>query len=214
MQKIMFNEHYGLQTAVEKGYKKQTRRFVGFPLKVYSGCYLKDASPDEYTISIKEDGLAYYTYDKGEYEVPTRYQPKYKVGEVVAIARSYDEIKKLRPDSIIPYEIGNPGKTNKMYVSASMMIDWIRITGIEAQRIQDLTENDCLEEGVLKDDGILGGYYVPGIERKDRDGSIWTTIFYSPKEAYAALINKLGKKGTWAKNEWCYAYKFEYLKHI
>mgnify|MGYP002857818896 CR=1 FL=1 len=198
----MFDEHYGLQTAVVNRKKVMTRRFVNLKIQAEPGIYL-EVEPDDMFIMY---GKVYYTINGETQEVPKRYQPKYKPGEVVAIARSYDEIKEMYPDRMIPHEIGNPGKENKMYVKAMYMVDGIKIIDVFPHRINDITYDDCLDEGVFfcvffYNSGIDYGYKVHGLKG----------TFGNPKDAFSALIDKIGGKGTWDKNPWCYAYRFEYI---
>lgn len=37
----------------------------------------------------------------------------------------------------------------------------------------------------------------------------WQKIFPTPREAFAALIDKISGKGTWENNPWVVAYSFE-----
>lgn len=66
MKKIMFNDRYGLTKAVLSGYKTVTRRIM-------------NRQPDP-------DDIAYM--EPKDYPC----QPPYKVGEIVAVAQSYDQI--------------------------------------------------------------------------------------------------------------------------
>ena len=36
--------------------------------------------------------------------------------------------------------------------------------------------------------------------------------FDSPREAFAALIDRISGRGTWQRNPWVYAYEFELIK--
>ena len=73
---------------------------------------------------------------------------------------------------------------------------FIKITGVSAERLQDISEEDCFKEGVElynNYDGTYGGWTAP------------STL----KEAYAALINSIHGNGTWEKNPWVWVYDFE-----
>lgn len=85
----------------------------------------------------------------------------------------------------------------------------IRITDIKVERLQDISDEDCLKEGILKREirpfvTIEIRYQVP------------KTIIYkdTPREAFAALIDKVSGKGTWEKNPYVFAYKFELNNQI
>ena len=79
----------------------------------------------------------------------------------------------------------------------------IRITGIKCERLQDISDAECMKEGVV---GGIIGYYVPGIKCKDwskesyvdtEDGGTWK-LFPTPREAFATLIDKVSGRGAWA----------------
>ena len=125
---------------------------------------------------------------------------RYKIGEVVAIAQCYLDIKKPQFDKF-GYDVA--GNTNKMFVRADLMPHHIKITDARVERLQDITEEDCLKEGVihLKALGIGGYGYITA------DGEC--CVCDTPRDAYAELINKICGKGTWERNPWVEAYTFE-----
>ncbi len=199
MKKIMFSDAFSLTKAVLSGRKTQTRRII--PQSVI----------DKY--SMLED--------------PTIIDDaRYNVGEVVFIAQSYKNIG-LDPKTIIQIPIKesktagvlqceaqySPGWTNKMFVRADLMPHYIRINDVWVERLQDISETDCLAEGVgvSKTDNRIGtpisipfNYYIG----KDEKGSRYTT----PREAYAALIDKISGKGTFESNPFVFAYEFELIQ--
>ena len=62
-----------------------------------------------------------------------------------------------------------------------------------------------MKEGVRYIDD-LGAYYF---ERKDRKDGFY---FDTPREAYAALIDKVSGRGTWLANPWVFVYEFELVQ--
>lgn len=135
---------------------------------------------------------------------------RYKVGEVVAIAQCYLDIQKPQFDKLGHDVAGN---TNKMFVKADLMPHHIRITDVRVERLQDITGEDCLKEGIRK---ATIGYYVDGLmvrdwekesHRETESGNI--KLFPTPKLAYASLINKICGKGSWERNPWVEVYTFE-----
>lgn len=191
MRKILFNDKYELTKAVLDGRKTMTRRIVNLNRvrTLIAGrkkeCFLA-ASP-------------------------------YKVGEVVAIAQSYKDCgydgdtkygwcydeNEERTD-VLYKDV--PGWKNKMFVRSSRMPHAIRITDIKVERLQDISDEDCLREGVFMVNEWRDRILLPF---SFGDGK---STFASPREAFASLIDKVGKKGTWESNPYVYAYTFELVK--
>lgn len=201
MKKIMFNDRYGLTKAVLDGRKTMTRRIippividwnrrgkVTLPVSCFSGGTLfMDAS------AILEQDF--------EYPAPAKYQPKYNAGEIVAVAQAYrDAINPLDWVNTLIYK-NEPGWTNKMFVGADLMPHQIFINAVRVERLQDISDEDCLKEGVF-----LGQFHTYSYVGRLR------CPFGTPREAFASLIDKISGKGAWEKNPWVYVYEFELLK--
>lgn len=84
-----------------------------------------------------------------------------------------------------------------MFLRADACKARICITGIRCERLQEISDADCLKEGVI---GNLG-YYVPAIICSDwqkeshvdtEEGMTWK-LFPSPCAAFAALIDKVSR---------------------
>lgn len=125
---------------------------------------------------------------------------RYKIGEVVAIAQCYLDIKKPQFDKFGHDVAGN---TNKMFVRADLMPHHIKITDVRVERLQDITNEDCLKEGVWQFCYDTDLFYVS----KDI-GYAGTVAFPSSHEAFWYLINKICGKDTWERNPWVEAYTF------
>ena len=97
------------------------------------------------------------------------------------------------------------GWSNKEFVRADLMPHRIRITGIKCERLQDISEEDCMKEGILGD-VEYDKYEVYGLFGNSDDG------FDTPREAFASLIDKVSGRGTWKRNPWVVAYEFELVK--
>ena len=76
MKKIMFNDHYGLTRAVLQGLKTQTRRIYKLPKESYG------------RLEIESNNIITFDFDGNELIT----KPKYKIGEIVAVAQSYLQI--------------------------------------------------------------------------------------------------------------------------
>lgn len=96
---------------------------------------------------------------------------------------------------------GNPptnyaaGWGNKMFVKSELMPHHIEIVSIIAERLQDISEIDCMREGITRS-GL--GKFIPG-------------GYDTPREAFAALIDKTCGKGTCERNPWVFAYTFNII---
>lgn len=184
MKKIMFNDRYGLTQAVLEGRKTQTRRMV----------FKRDMEPPLQGIT-------------SEYLIAVR--SRYKLGETIAIAQSYKTIQEyLRKATGTDLELKpelsqSKGYANKMFVRADHMPHHIRITNIRFERLQDISEKDCLAEGIWEahDVGLEGvTYWYTGLANSP---------YRTAREAYAALIDKISGKGTWQSNPYVFVYNFE-----
>lgn len=137
--------------------------------------------------------------------------PKYKVGEVVAVAQCLRDMgydprdTKHRSGEIWGLDHA-AAWTNKMFVTASECIHQIRITNVRLERLQDISDEDCLLEGVEKidnDDELMYKAF------DTKGGFVYST---TPRGAFIALIDKVCDNGTWALNPWVFVYEFELVK--
>lgn len=212
MKKIMFNDRFGLTKAVLEGKKTQTRR-----LALRSA---KDAQVLD-NIEVKSEDKNIIQYVIGKYS-------RYAVGEILAVAQNYSTImdyynslghistrqvsekeltfwNEMRKMESTGDDSAIRGDDNKMFVKANLMPHQIRITNIRFQRLQDISNDDCLKEGIKKSWWMgASGKPLYGFGNDDR--------YTSPREAYAALIDKICGKGTWQKNPWVFVYDFELIK--
>ena len=94
-----------------------------------------------------------------------------------------------------------------MFVRADLMPHQIRITNVRIQRLQDISDEDCLKEG-LEWDGVASQYYV----NYKKDIGNKTFLGKTPQEAFAHLIDNVSGKGTWESNPYVWVYDFELIK--
>lgn len=214
--KIMFNDKYSLTQAVLDGRKTMTRRVCKYdrPNETYDIVF-PVFEPNDYDNDGNIVSPLNYAFgwknDKGDF---TGWNiPKYKVGEVVAIAQSYESLG-MNPEIALDDKDGigfytktkfAPGWKNKMFVRADLMPHHIRITNIKIERLQDISDKDCLKEGIYKgqcgsaDTHFMDAYYYKGDIQP----------YCTPREAFAALIDKVSGKGTWEYNPYVFVYEFE-----
>lgn len=211
--KIMFSDKYGLTQAVLEGRKTQTRRLL--TLTLHEGDLhgdLKEVCPDKVFRCVNR---WMFEYKGNVYDIPTQNYPKYSVGEIVAVAQSYRSIG-YQPTDKTAVIIGNKiefiefqnhkGWNNKMFVSPDNMMNFIRITNVRIERLQDISDEDCLAEGVIKLDA--GQKDIPFYSYKNAKKNDFDT----PRVAYASLIDKVSGKGTWQNNPYVFVYDFELIK--
>ena len=192
----MFNERYGLQSAVFEGRKTQTRR---------EPFYSDGSVCCEFN---RQGRLECFTYDdESEYLIHTS---RYAKGEIVAVAQRYSEIADEMKDAICVEELGRfyvkpfidtKGWNNKMFVRADLMPHHIKITDIRCERLQDISESDCIKEGVLgsaKNSFYIVDYKTTKVFR-----------FYTAKECFLYLLNLVSKKEHRNINPYVIVYEFE-----
>ena len=222
MKKIMFNDEFMLTKAVLDGRKTQTRRLLTLTLhkKADRGNALIEVSPSKVFF---EDGKWKFVYDDYVFLLPKENYPKYRVGEVVAVAQSYRDCGGINEEGVPMWEIisqkvgsTNAGWNNKMFVVSSLMPHQIRITDVRVEKLQDISGNDCLKEGVVVNEPkIKGGiniYYPCEYLRSCAKEVGWGRVFHTPREAFANLINKVSRKDTWESNPYVFVYDFELVK--
>lgn len=198
MKKIMFNDKYDLTTLVLAEVKTQTRRII----------------PSADHENRRYEGAPIFTNPDGTKSVLAHFSDKrvlsaYAVGEVVAIAQAYKNIpefpllSKQGVEELKQY----PGWNNKMFVKSSLMPHHIRITNIRIERLQDISDEDCISEGIdiyPYDIQEYGFKYVKG------EFTRWICAD-SPLEAYVALIDKVSGKGTWGGDPYVFVYEFRLI---
>ncbi|MCM1067161.1 MAG: hypothetical protein NC418_06285 [Muribaculaceae bacterium] len=207
MKKIMFNDRYGLTEAVLSGRKTQTRRIV--PRIFFT--YTHDFDGDRL---VCEDAWGDW-HDIRE----TRFA--YRVGEVVAVAQSYKDagVKDVpSPIECIFYEAHHlKGWSNKMLVRADLMPHQIRITNVRVERLQDISDEDCIREGIVEacvnnNWGNCASHWEYNVPYEDDLGRAKLLRGLTPQETYAALIDRISGNGTWDSNPYVFVYDFELIK--
>lgn len=193
MKKIMFNDQYGLTEAVLDGRKTQTRRIAyEKPFKYKRSCGFITEGKDKGKLAINDGN-----------EIVAK--SNYKIGEIVAIAQRYcdipfnNEIYKGAGLSI--------GWSNKMFVKSSLMPHQIMITNIRCERLQDISTDDCMKEGIFCShiEGCQDAYSYDATNDSKRK---WW--YKTPIEAYKMLSCKLHLH--WDSNPLVFVYDFKLVK--
>lgn len=208
---MMFNDRYGLTQAVISGRKTVTRRVI------------KDAWWPIYKIEAEgmRGNIINVIANNGKLVIERKCP--YKIGEIVAVAQSYRNILDSNSSNFFNMEhwehgaqkraeyagmIYTPGYSNKMYVRADMMLHQIQIRDLRIERLQDISEEDCMKEGIYRD---YGDTEFPPREFYDYDGNNGNG-FNTPRAAFASLINKVSGRGTWDRNPFVWRIEFELVK--
>lgn len=215
MKKGMFNDKFGLTGAVLAELKTITRR----ENKKLNHPLVADISD----WGIDEKGKAYVsiTYSTGLNE---NVYPAYQPGEKVAIAQpykqcwdiyqkqweSYNDPSSWRtPDAILGDSVQETaGWTNKMFVKAEYMPHHILITDLKFERLQDISDEDIMREGIMEGEfmNTWDRYYY------DSWGDVPNHItFPTARAAFASLIDRISGRGTWERNPWVFAYEFKLI---
>lgn len=84
----------------------------------------------------------------------------------------------------------------------------LEITDIRVERLQNITGEEALAEGISKVDGKVIGYPF-GILFNYSNG---LNNYSSPKEAYSALWEKINGKGSWESNPWVWVIEFKRIQ--
>lgn len=210
----MFNDKFGLTQAVLEGRKTMTRRICKYDRPdeswdiVFPVFESKDYDSEGNLISPLYGAFGWKNKD-GDFTGWNN--PLYKVGEVVAIAQSYRDLG-YSPDSLDrhPKDLSirglmknSAGWNNKMFVKSYACKHHIKITNVKIDRLQYISDEDCLKEGIIHVSTFLGQkiYHTPHV-----NGSYLSTNV--AQEAFAYLIDKVSGKGAWESNPFVFAYEF------
>ena len=210
MKKIMFNDKYGLTQAVLEGRKTQTRRIVPIDIvnRIDMLCLL-----DFNKEPLKEEDKDYNCYENSDGDfIDVRLLARYRVGEEVSVAQKYVDVldynfihldkSSVLNDVILNDASYKAGKENKMFVKAKFMPHSIKMANIRIERLQDISKEDCLKEGVKRKNERYVVENQKGV------------VFYTndPTLAFRCLIDKTCGKGTWDSNPYVFVYDFELVK--
>ena len=172
MKKISFSERYGIQQAVLNGTKTMTRRIV--PAGTLRMAKMEvDIHGGDLADRIKDHSL-------------------YLWRDEVAVAQCYEECWKFYQqqwespkdpsdwrtaeclDILVDLVGLTPGWNNKMFVRADLMPHRIRITDIRVERLQNISDKDCLREGIRKSVVEYGDKKIVQWTYFDEKRTIWS----------------------------------------
>lgn len=206
MKKILFTTRFGLRKSVLDGRKTNTRRDEKRLRKAIENFEKTYSRPFEFTTQYFDtewDCLVVRT-PVG----PIRIKTRFSLDEIVAVAQSYSELRFVVPVGADAAEynhrynelVDSAGWENMMFVKGELMPHQIRITDVRVERLQDISDKDCLREGIRKMTFDTFSF------------DSWKFFTHNPREAFAALIDKVSCKGAWDKNPYVVVYGFKLVK--
>lgn len=221
MKRIGFNQHYGLHDAVVVTETKiKTRRME----KCLDTLYKTEEELGE-PLVIKQqvitlDGIVIKT-NAGLMALHTNYVIDDEVAVKLSGKDIYRQLQQRYGDSsdaALGFKEMYQGMTfwtNKMFTPADLCLDKVLITGIRVERLQDISDEDCMKEGIYRWKDMEDCPKSLSEIQRNRFGyyGVWDA-FSTPRKAFADLIDKpgVGGKGTWERNPWVLVYSFKKIK--
>lgn len=150
-----------------------------------------------------------YKYNR---EVEEEVKSRYPVGEIVYIEEAWateNQFNHLKPseiphtaqifytnDSYDPFTMGKV--RSPLFLPTWTARSFIQITGVGIGRLQGISWQDCLKEGVIEEQDT----FYPFNNKQ---------VGYSvPQGAFAYLWDSINPKHPWVKNEWVFIFSFLY----
>jgi len=192
-----------MHRAIREGRKTETRRIVKIP---------KWAEPG----TVEEDndckGGLMAIYDKtGCFSA---IKPRYQVGDRLWVKESYRPYRNENGDDVIApsatnpavYRLDYPSNRGK-WKSAMFMPEWaartwLEVTGIRAERLQEITEEGANAEGVQP--------WAFDPQQPMTTGELGADSPY--RGGFAVLWDDINEEHTWKSNPWVWVYQFKLLE--
>lgn len=198
----MFNDKYGLTRAVLEGHKIMTRRII----------------TDINAEARLQELWKYGKVGGADWHFILNSVAQYKVGEEVAIAQRYRDIADMKyvKNQLAANEENlqtlrlSAGWNNKMFTKAYYMPNHIRMTSRRIERLQDISDDDCIREGVQEFSPCseTGGPVYCFLEPNDA----WDWLYSTPREAFKSVLGKCYGIRAWDYNPWVVAYTFYLIR--
>lgn len=194
MKKILFNNTYYLTDSVIMGIKDMTRRIIPFKTCIKWGVN-----------KFSFDSLKSYLIRDAPYKIGEKVAVAQPYRECVSYIKSLSEFKSYTWEEMEAYLKRLSGWNNPMFVKAEWMPYYIEITNIRAEHLHDITDEECLREGIR-----ICEFY------KNEPRTYYYHIDYffpTPREAFHSLIDRICAPTKWSDNPYVYAYEFKLMKH-
>lgn len=191
MKKILFNNTHFLTVSVVMGVKTMTRRIVPFKTCIKWGVN-----------KFSFESLKSYLLRDAAYKIGDKIAVAQPYRECVAFIKSLEEFKSYSWAEMEAHLKQLSGWNNPMFVKAEWMPHYIEITNVRVERLQDITDEECLKEGIrIHEEGGCIRYYHK------------YHLHHSPREAFASLFDAVSGKGSWEQNPYVYVYEFKVKKN-
>lgn len=203
MKGILFKED--MFKAVIEGRKTQTRRVIKSPSDFFSVNWRPSEPEKKWVRQADADGFESF--------LNKPVNPRYNVGETIYLKEPY--VYRSKHDKVYykfdyyqnnqlingePY--AHDGWKNKLFMPESAARYVIKITDVKVERVQDISEEDSMAEGVESIEGLAGTFYR-SYQR------INAHAFTQAKFSFRTLWESINGKESWEKNPWVWVYHFE-----
>jgi len=184
--------------AILAGNKSMTRRII------------KPQPIDE--ITDYGDGLCFYKKLKGDPNIPIVFKSKYQVGDILYVKETWKWEGETKYTDVWPlgtflYKVDfEEGEGPSRWKSSLFMPRvaariFLKVTDVKAERLQDITEEDAMGEGVDLTDTGWCNYLLKG------------KTVSTAKQSFATLWDSINGKKSWHSNPWVWVISFEQLKN-
>lgn len=203
MKKRMFNDNFRLTDLVIQGRKTMTSDI------------LPELGKETKLVGTNEKGD--FEFRIGDNYNTVAIKPKFKVGEVVAVAQRYDTLYQegvwsyATEAELIDKYSHTAGWCNKMFVRPDLMPHQIRIKKVKCEKLQQISEEDMIKEGVIRYAKPFDNnpylverftYRTPGVNHS----------YNSPLMAFLRIIGDIFGRDTWLNNPYRISYEFTLIK--
>ncbi|WP_291104369.1 MULTISPECIES: hypothetical protein [unclassified Dysgonomonas] len=143
-------------------------------------------------------------------------KPRYNVGEILYLKEPYFILESKQIEYRYEPTFFLEGCVmpkwqwkNKLFMPASAARHFIKITAVRAERLQDISNEDCIKEGIWF--GETSSFYYNGLFHSKGNYKGKIKKYLTAKEAYKALINSIDGKDTWDNNPWVWVYDYKLI---